>query len=423
LLALLVVALVFQLTPRPNVIVSSDGSELELTAVTDGTRHVYPGRGMKNRVLSLLPDKLRRKFGSRGAAISTPNTNVVFWFERSGGEMPLVMVSDDSGFGVAQSFCAVSAGTGDAWIEGVGFNVVPRRDRELFVRLFVRTNATEPGPMLGEFRVPNPLSGVYPTWVPASLPAKRETNGLAITLHELTAGVRWNGAIEPGAAARAVDAAIRAVFTILENGALTDEWTPIGIETSDATGNRLQHQSWKSRIENERHIVHYRWGLWPSEAAWKLNVQIARRAGFAADQLWSVRGLALTGADPVTGPTCRADLQGASLELHRIRAEDYPKGWWAIHVRVQPFRGDYRLSLVEAVDDIGRKVPNTGESSSNGDCTFDLKPEPSAQSLNLIFALHQTYCVEFIVKPTAPPFMTNSSCFPTSVDSATKAPR
>jgi hypothetical protein len=211
------------------------------------------------------------------------------------------------------------------------------------------------------------------------------------------------------------------VFTISENGALTDEWTPSGIETSDATGNRAQHQSWKSNIENHHHVIHYRWGLWPSEAAWKLRVETARRSNFKPDQIWNVRRLSLAKADEVLG--CQAERQGASLELHRIQPEDFPKGGCTIHLRVQPFRSDYRLSLVEATDDTGRKVPNTGEGWSNGSHTFNLRPEPDARSLNLTFALHQTYSVEFVVKPTVLTFMTNSSVFPSSGNSATKTAR
>jgi len=276
---------------------------------------------------------------------------------------------------------------------------LPRREREIHLRLYERVNISDAGRFLGELTAQNPLWENHPVWAPEPLPATRETNGLSITLRELTTGERWRGPFEDTPPKQPADIGVRAVFDIAENGVPTDAWEPIAIETSDATGNVAHHQGRGSHRENGRHTVRYLWGLWPSEAAWKLKVQLARRAGFAADQLWMVHGLSLGEVILDGDPNRRAELPGASLELRRIEPNRSQPGRWTIHVRVQPFRDDYRLALIEASDEKGRRVPNPGDGSASGNYTFDLAPEPDAQSLDLMFAMSRNYFVEFIAKP------------------------
>jgi hypothetical protein len=406
LLGTVAVALFALLSSPSNVIRTHGGGELSLTAVTHGTVNKYPGRDWRNRLARFLPDAIARKLRSRGASISTASTNVVFWFERSGGEVPRVVVCDRAGIGFGQTSCAISAGTGTegGWVEGVGFSVVPRREKEILLRLYAQTNIDAVGQLLGEIKVQNPLWGTYPTWTPEPLPATRETNGLTVTLRELKAGVRWSGPMEEVVPGDGADIGVRAVFDITKDGILTDAWASIGIETSDATGNQVQHQGWKSSFENGHHTIHYRWGLWPSESAWKLKVQIARRSGFATDQLWTVRGFSLVDTNLRNALVIETNLQGAVVHLGRTITENAFLGTRTIQLSVNPYREDHRLTLVQANDDLERTVPVVGEGWSPRahqfvGYSFDLRPAPNAKSLNLTFALQQSCHVEFVVKP------------------------
>jgi hypothetical protein len=196
------VSVVLLVLPPRNVISTPGGGELELLGVTCGTINYCLGRGLKDRLLRFLPKAIARNFHSRGARMSATETNVVFWFDRSGDDMPIAMVCDaDSGLGIARPSCTLSTGTDDGWVEGLGFSAVPRRKKDILLRLYASTVSNEAGALLREIKVPNPLWGNYPTWTPEALPTTRETNGLSISLHELenrrplerSAGARANG--------------------------------------------------------------------------------------------------------------------------------------------------------------------------------------------------------------------------------------
>jgi hypothetical protein len=64
-----------------------------------------------------------------------------------------------------------------------------------------------------------------------------------------------------------------------------------------------------------------------------------------------------------------------------------------------PGRPDYRLTLVNAVDDKGQPAKEVSSFESPRDWHFSLKVNTNATSLDLTLALHQTRYFDFLVRP------------------------
>jgi hypothetical protein len=64
-----------------------------------------------------------------------------------------------------------------------------------------------------------------------------------------------------------------------------------------------------------------------------------------------------------------------------------------------PNRPDYRMTLVKAVDDLGRQATELGSYESRGDWAYALRVDTNATSLDLTVALHRTRYVEFLARP------------------------
>jgi len=372
--------------------------------VTYGTTHVYSRGSLRNRLVRLLPGRLRQRFGAQGPTLTVGTTNITLWMERDSTSEPAFLVCDETGMGVAPEVSArMSSGGGSEWVEGWSFATFPRRQKELTVRVFGTTAGIEAGALAGEWKIPNPVFRKYPVWTPEPLPATRSTGDLAVTLHELKTGVGWPRAEDSPYTVQFADLCICVVFSLTQNGAPTEDWVPVSIETSDATGNRRLNTSWSFGSSNGWYTIHYQWGLWPGEAAWRLKVELSRRANFAPDELWTARDLSLSETNLSHLPASQTTLQGTVVQLQRLVPSLEQSGVHTLFFSVSPHREGFQFTIVEVTDELGRTVAILGHGENGINHTVDFRPASDAKSLNVTFALHPSRFVEFTVKPEMGP--------------------
>ena len=403
-LVVLIFVLVYWLATPSRSIVLPDGAELELKAITHGTRHIYPNKGLRSRLLSSMPDRFWKAFGIKRKiliqpTLNTDTTNLVLWLERLGTTPPILMLCDEDGHAAAPvSRAAMSGGVDDEALEAWSFPVWPRRSRVLTLRIYGQTNSTDAPWLVGDCGFRNPAPGdAYPTWRSEPLPITKQAGNLSFSLTEFLVGVDGRSSHEARPSGDPTEAWVSAVFRVTQAGVPTDEWVPAGIVTMDATGNRLQNVAWN--IERGPQRVYYRWGLWPGEAAWKLQVEFSRRSGFAPGQLWTVKGLSLTETNLSGNKEYQTVLQGITVRLQALSPARSPDGSRTLHMALSPRSDDRGLSLVEGTDDQGRPVSSGSVALSGGGQLFNLTVAPDAKSLNLTFALHESHVIEFTVKP------------------------
>jgi hypothetical protein len=145
--------------------------------------------------------------------------------------------------------------------------VFPRRGRRLKLR-FSEEGASEPAAGLS---ILNPLFDDYPIWEPEPLPALRRRGPVSVTLLEMRPRVVREGAGPSDVTYRDL------VLDVRENGKPSPNWQPVGLEIEDATGNQVRHDT-PAIADGDRWRFPYKSLLSERESAWKLKVEVARRA-------------------------------------------------------------------------------------------------------------------------------------------------
>ena len=268
---------------RPQVITFKDGSKLTLIGVTYGKNHVAPK--------IKIGGKLTR--GS-GAQMNSADNALVVWVEyqhkasQNRNQYPnyQFFIYDKAGTACVGNYTTTQSQVNNAVsILGYMFNAYPRWDNKMIVRVASNGNGNRQVAK-EQFVISNPKHVSVTQWTPEAMPDKKTDGDLAVTLTKLDAGARgFNGM---GSPKDPMSKAVLAVFHTEQNGVTATNWQPVGIATSDASGNHAQNNSWStSRDANGDATMTYQWGLWPDQP-WKLRVEMSRTAGFSADEFWSV---------------------------------------------------------------------------------------------------------------------------------------
>jgi len=167
-------------------------------------------------------------------------------------------------------------------ISGIQLDAYPRWDGKIVLRVGAWNNTG--GGMQeakGGFVISNPARvHTFAKWTPEPVPATQSDGDLNVTLMKLVNGVPGFGS---GARTSkdAMNKAVLAVFHCEQKGVTVTNWQVMRVETSDATGNHVQNNSWStSRDENGDATMTYQYGLWPAESPWKLRVEMSRTSGF-----------------------------------------------------------------------------------------------------------------------------------------------
>jgi hypothetical protein len=176
-------------------------------------------------------------------------------------------------------------------------------------------------------------------------------------------------------------------------------------ELLDATGNKAAYQGWhmahsfKNGVSRSEYSTTFPHHLWSDEGAWKMRLHLTRRANFAPDELWSVRGLPVGSAHLTNQPAFGTNLQGAMLQMQSLMAKADSFSTHELKLLLQPAHSDYRLTLLTVRDERGREALQSDFSFANGSHNTQLKLATNAQRLDVTLALHRSRCVEFLVAP------------------------
>ena len=409
---------------RPQVIILKDGTKLTLVGVDYGKHHVF--KGVKTTGAHL----------HGRTTLDTTNDTLMVWIE---SERPHGHSSNQfwpnyqvMAYDTADTACVASwQSSGQqiksgVYVQGFTLNAFPRRDGKFILRISSWGNS---GMHMakGQFVISNPGSRSFPQWLPESLPDTQSDGDLDVTLTRCVAGVPCNMYGSQDLSSKdPMRKGVLVAFHTEQNGNTVTNWQPVAIETADATGNRVIMNGWSSQDDrNSDKTMTYQWGLWPDEAAWKLRVEMSRTSGFTNSEIWSVTNVPVgkgswndlwnfrtrqgyyNSKDDNSKPAfAETTINGVHLRLYpAIQVTDQNFGMGqkqgGFHVSVDPQIPDgYRLSLVEATDERGRKLQSWGPNGGQGMNVFQLPNIGNAKFLNFTIALHKSRFVEFKVKPT-----------------------
>jgi hypothetical protein len=400
---------------RPQVLVLKNGTKLTLVGVSYGKHHSFKG----------LKSTGSRQRGRQ--TLDTTNDTLVVWIEAQfkQNQWPnyqlFVSDPDNTGCVAAWQRTGNQAGNGVS-ITGFALDAFPRRDRKMILRVAEWGNQGGTQLAKGEFVVANPGPRSFPNWQPEPMPDTQSDGDLSVTLTKCTFGGRGfmfgNLKLPPKDPAQK---AVSVSFHSEQGGILASNWQPVAIQTSDATGNHTGLNSWSSSVDDKGDpTMTYQWGLWPEEKAWKLRVEMSRSSGFSNNEVWAVSNVPLQKGDwnelwnynsmggnrHTNAPVAETTLQGVHLKIYpalRLEDQNFGNGQKAGGFRVSvdpPLPDGYRMSLVEATDENGHKLPPAwGPNGGDNSYVFQLPDIRKANSLNLTIAVHPSRFVEFTVKP------------------------
>lgn len=399
---------------RPQEILLKDGTKLTLLGVTHGKHHVPPKisvAGARNR---------------GGATFDTASNSVVVWIEseskkKGPNQWPnyQLFVYDH-----AETAC-VSAWSRSGneikngiYLQGFTLDAFPRQDGKILLRVGAWNN-NGGGMQLakGQFAISNPARGKsFARWAAEPVPDTQSDGDLNVTLTKLVYGVPGFGSGRGAPSKDPINKAVLAAFHCEQNGATATNWQVMRIETSDASGNHVQNQSWStSRDDNGDATMTYQYGLWPAESPWKLRVEMSRTSGFTSDESWTVQNVPvqpgkwndLWNYNPRNSQTNAAvaetTLNGIHLKLFpaiQITDQNFGNGQrqGGIRVATDPDLPEgYRLSII-ATDEQGRQLQSWGPNGGGRNYTSQIQ-NLRGKSLTVTVAVHKSRFVEFTVNP------------------------
>jgi hypothetical protein len=411
-----------------------DGSVLALEAVTYGKQHQFePGLFRLSWLEDLLPlPELKDRF--LVYRLTAKRDSLVFWTVRRRATPALSMGNascwtfDEHGcrfpVDLDRSLMTTSTGTpahSQMEVEAWPLTAFPRRGRTVGLLLQIdgvgRTAEAR-------FTAPNPNPGPYPNWTPQLVPLTKRHGDLAFTMAEFTTPAKPG---DSAGSARTEKAYTRVVFRVSQKGRPAKGWDVRydRLTYSDAAGNTYTPRIRSTKWNHGEWALELHDNFCPNETAWKLRAEFERlfwfpesftsaerRATFALQELWTVRGLRVPKRGMIARSGASATRHGVKVRLTGIvgsglkqPGEDprYP------HVRgeVSAASKDARLTLVQVTDDRGRAVGTPqgvqyrgiGEAMT-GQFSWALDIPPGARTLNLILAVHKPLSFEFLVKPS-----------------------
>ena len=398
---------------RPQVITLKDGTKLTLAGVTYGKHHVAPKIKSANA-------------GPRagGGRIDSTNDMLMVWIqsEHKGNQGPndQLMVYDPANTACVSSWSRDTTRIKNGLdLQGFLLDAYPRHGRKIVLRIAAWNNSG-PGMELakGQFVISNPSRGPFPKWTPDPLPDTQSDGDLDVTLTRLIYGVKGFDRGNALSKNDPMNKAVLAAFRTEQKGVVMTNWQPCRITMSDATGNRIDNNSWSNGRENDEVVMTYQWGLWPDEPAWKLNVEMTRTSGFKDDEVWTVQNLPVhTGSQRDLfnyGRNSHTDTTFAETTLNGVHLKIFPaiqftdlnygngqkSGGIRLQVDPEPETLQMRMSLASLTDEQGHELQCWGPNGGGGSDVFQMPNLRNAKSLNVTIAVHKSRFVEFTVKST-----------------------
>ncbi len=401
---------------RPQVILFSDDAKLTLVKVEYGKRHAPPAVGKP---------ATGSRGAARGASFTTDRDTLVLWVREQYDSKQYHYFQffdyDKGGTGCAQAGPRNWRNNGNE-VVAVQFDAFPRRQGKFVVRVQEQSNG---GQEMSEqkFVVSNPAGGKsIAKWTAEPLPSTKEDDDVSVTLTKLATGADTSYQRNQDNADDAANKGVQAVFHVERNGKPVRNWQPVSVETTDATGNRVNGGISQNNWQDNNDTVIYQYGLWPDEPAWKLKFEFSQQSDFADNELWTVKNLPLqpgrqqdfynfqriAGTNAAVAET---DLNGMHLKIFPARQftdmppNSQPQGGLTIQVTPALPNG-MRMTLISLTDDqtndVGYWDQGMMQNNNVTSYRYALREVTGATNLNLAIALHKSRFVEFTAKPAKP---------------------
>ncbi len=397
---------------RPQVVTFDDGSKLTLISIQYGLHHTPP-------VVN----------GARHARpISTTNDTLVVWiheqYDTSDWHYFQFYAYDK-----ANTACASSEGVPNGngkvnQVIGVVLDAFPRRQSQFILRVQEQGNGGME--MADKGFIIHHAVGNYPALAPATLPDTEEDQDVSVTLTKLGVGMNMPYTRDNDDPDDPMNKGVQAAFQVARNGQTMTNWQPVAVETTDATGNRVDGQIANNAWQGNDDTVVYQFGLWPDEPAWKMRFEFSQQSNFAPEELWAVPGVPVgpgkmndfwnffnRRSSQTNTPFAESDLNGYHLKVFAAKQftdmppNGQPQG--GLIIQVTPKLPDtMRLTIAKLTDDQTNDI-GFWENTQNfmRGMTVDqcqLRDIDGVTNLNLTIALHKSRFVEFTAKPDiAPP--------------------
>ena len=403
---------------RPQVILLKDGTKLTLVGVTYGRHHVPPKikvAGTRNR---------------GGGAFDTESNSVVVWIESESkktgpNQWPnyQLFIYDSAETACVSTWSRSGASeikTG-VYLQGFPLEAYPRRASKILLRVSARNNNGNQQVAKGQFFISNPLRGEsFAKWTVEPIPDTQSDGDLNVTLTKLNCDMPGFGFNSGAPSKDPMNKAVFVAFHCEQKGVAVTNWQVMRIETSDATGNHVQNNSWStSRDEKGDATMTYQYGLWPAESPWKLRVEMSRTSGFNDGEMWTVTNVPVQAGSQqdlynYSPRNSRTNTAFAETTLNGVRLKLYPaiqftnqnfgngQRQGGIRVTTEPnnLPDGYRLSIL-ATDEQGRVLEGWGPNGGGGNYTEQIQ-NLRAKALTITVALHKSRFVEFTVTPAKP---------------------
>jgi hypothetical protein len=403
---------------RPQIITFSDGSKVTLLAVQYGKRHAPPAAKASTTPATRSPVR-------RGSSFTTTNDTLVLWVRQEyDAKQPAYHGFQYCAYDKANTACVQTYGRnygngrqGNETV-AVQFDAFPRRQGSFVVRVQEQSNS---GQEMSDqkFIVSNPARGPFEKWTAEPLPATKEDDDLSVTLTKLVFGADTTYNRNQDNPDDPVNKGVAATFNVQRNGKTADNWQPVSVETTDATGNHVS--GWcNTQWNGDDGTTIYQWGLWPDEPAWKIKFEFSQQSDFADNELWNVQNLPVlpgkqqevynggnrrqTSTNP---PFTETDMNGFHLKLFPAKEfTDAGQNNWmqgGLFIEANPAVADGWRMTVKVTDtqtnDIQSGEYNTMRNNNISSYRFRLQDISGLTNLNVSIALHKSRFVEFTAKP------------------------
>jgi hypothetical protein len=412
--------------PAPlKVVRLPDGSVLRLEAVTFAPRHqLVRGRYWQRLLAPVLPARMQP------TTITYRNPEaprVVFWTSGLGARVlaqhQYRAVAFEQGAGEVDSLARpfnAPLPSGE-FVRGWALSAYPRRRERLKLRIYEGVGR-QPRGVVASFTVANPALGPFLRWQPAALPATETAGDLSVTLLDGRAG-------GPGPALLP-ERIRRQEWSQLTLRHRCDsrppgQWEAVGLTLSDATGNRVVPPVLTRRHTDAETGLAWMRNLLPRGEVWKARVEYVQRGGFAAGDLWTVKGVPVPRRGPEFFPEQSTTHDSGPVAFRLVPRRD-PSGELHFMLRLDALPRGVRLRLVHARDNRGRltfpreeeavvfptaseaheqhvtvSAPFGGNRSEKWWGGYRrVRVAPDARTVNLTFAVVRSRFVEFVFQPS-----------------------
>jgi hypothetical protein len=183
-------------------------------------------------------------------------------------------------------------------------------------------------------------------------------------------------------------------------------WYVTGEEVSDATGNKAPGTS-IGRGSYDQSYFTFEPGLWPSEAAWKLNCEIKRAQGFAPAEMFQFKSVPLGRVGTTNSLGWKTNFNGLSVTLDSVaRREPNTNSSWSsedlsgARFTISGLTNGLHCDLITARTDSGSNVECVSWDSSGDSRGYWFRNiPPEATTVDFTFAVQRSRWVEFTAKP------------------------